>query len=147
MQSRPLTADLRGIADDGRRWWGVSGNGYGTPWFYPARSGRQAVAQHRRESIAADRAQGHSLRSATLFARSLGLTHTGPHTTREAFVLDAGWHLGLAVCNAYRGLILNPAGPITDLTDCEPMLTHDRVESILDLVARHYRPDNPIGPA
>ena len=139
MTPHPVTADLRGITDDGRRWWGVGGSGYGCPWFYPARSGREAVARHRRESIAADRAQGHTLRSATLFAQALNLAYTGPYTTREAFVLDAGWHLALAVCDAYRGLILVPAGPITDLAACHPMLDAVRVERILYTVARHYR--------
>lgn len=138
---RPVTANLRGIEDDGRRWWGVTGRQYGTPWFYPARSGREAVAQHRRDSIAADVSSGYSRREATEFARALGLTYDGPHTTREAFVLDAGWHLAQAECDAYRGLTLIPNGPIEDLDACKPMLTDERIEQILDTAAEHYRKD------
>jgi hypothetical protein len=136
---RPITAELRGIEDDGRRWWAVAGRQYGTPWFYPARSGREAVAAHRRDSIAADVQTGHSRREATFFVRALGLTYDGPHTTREAFVLDAGWHLAQAECDAYRGELLVPVGPMDDLDACKPMLTDQRIELILDTVAGHYQ--------
>lgn len=138
--ARPVTADLRGIVDDGRRWWAVAGRNYGVPWFYPARSGREAVAAHRRDCIEADVSMGYSRRDAAEFARSHGLTYTGgPYTTREAFVIDAGWHLAQAECDSYRGMSLIPNGPITDLDTCKPMLTDRRVEKILDTVAAHYR--------
>ncbi len=138
MARRPLTADLRGVKDDGRRWWAVAGNTYGAPWFYPAPSGRQAVAQHRRECIDADVSQGYSRAESTAAVRARDLTYQGPYTTREAFVLDAGWTLANAVCDAYRN-ITTALGPISDLADCEPMLTADRVERTLDQIARNYQ--------
>lgn len=138
--ARPLTADLRSIENDGRRWWGVVGCNYGTPWFYPARSGREAVAEHRRDSIEADVSSGYSRREATEFARALGLTYSsGPLTAREAFVLDAGWLLAQAECDSYGGVSLVPNGPIDDLDACKPMLTDERIEAILDTAAQHYR--------
>lgn len=140
--SRPITGDLRDIKDDGRRWWAVAGRQYGCPWFYPARSGREAVAAHRRDSIAADVSSGYSRQEATEFARALGLTYGGPYTTRQAFVLDAGWHLAQAECDAYRGLSLIPTGPVDDLDACKPMLTDERIELILDTVSQHYRGDS-----
>lgn len=139
--ARPITADVRGIQDDGRRWWAVAGRQYGTPWFYPARSGREAVAEHRRDSIEADVSSGYSRREATEFARALGLTYGGPHTAREAFVLDAGWQLAQAECDAYGGLALIPGGPMADLDDCKPMLSDKQIDMILDTVAEHYPKD------
>jgi hypothetical protein len=136
--SRPLTADLRGIEDDGRRWWAVAGNTYAQPWYYPARSGREAVAQHRRESIAADISMGFSQRDAIDFTRAKELKYGGPYTTQEAFVLDAGWTLAWAECDAYRSTLV-PGGPLTDLDRCKPMLTDERIERLLDSIAENYR--------
>lgn len=141
--NRPITADLRDIQDDGRRWWAIAGRQYGCPWFYPARSGREAVAAHRRDSIEADvRSNGFSRRFAADWIREQNLKYDGPFTAREAFVLDAGWHLAQAECDAYRGLALIPAGPVDDLDACKPMLTDERIELILDTVAEHYRGDS-----
>ncbi len=136
--ARPVTADLRNIEDDGNRWWAVTGNVYGTPWFYPAPSGRQAVAQHRREVIEAERLNGWSGRDAVRIVQALKLAYRGPYTAREAFVLDVGWQLAQAECESYGGLALVAGGPIDDLDQCKPMLTDHRIEAILDMVARHY---------
>lgn len=137
--ARLLTAGLRNVGDDGRRWWAVSGSGLGIPSYEPARSGREAVAAVRRVLIAADLAAGCPHRLAVAHARVRGLTYAGPYTTSAAFVLDAGWHLALAECDRWGGLSLVPAGPVTDLDQVLVMLDADRIARILDQVAHHYR--------
>lgn len=139
--ARPVTADLRGVQDDGRRWWAVISDQLGAPWFYPARSGREAVAAHRRDSVNADVANGFSRRHATDLVRASNLTHRGPYTAREAFVIDAGWTLAWDTCTGFRSDSAVPGGPIEDLDDCRPILTDAQVERRLDTVAEHYRPE------
>jgi hypothetical protein len=137
-----LTADLRGITDDGRRWWAVVGACFDSPWLIEARSGREAAAEMKREMFSVEtRANGMSHRDAREWIRIQDIHCAGgPYTTAEAFVIDAGWLLAHRATEAVKGCgMLEPTGPIVDLDQCWPWLTDEQVATVIDAAARHYR--------
>lgn len=85
------------IPDDGRRWWLVASDVWGSVHTYQAPNGRAAIAAYRRDLTAAERHNGRSVRDTRDWLRAARLhIAAGPIGTRQAYEHD------LAAAYAHR---------------------------------------------
>jgi hypothetical protein len=99
-----------GIVDDGRRWWYIGAKSW--PSIHPvaAVNGRMALAQFRRDIIAAELFNGESRRAAIDYVRAVGLyVIDGPLTTSQAYECEVGWAWAWALCKFTADVPLNHA--------------------------------------
>lgn len=82
-------ADLRMVTDNGRRWWLLGGVLWTGLNLYAAPTERQAIAKHRRDLMAAERAGGRSIRDVTYWIQAARIRAVaGPLTTVAAYEYD-----------------------------------------------------------
>jgi hypothetical protein len=144
-------------ADDTRRWWICGATTWSACIPYAAPTARSALAEYRRDVIAAERAKGWSVRDATEFVRAAGLcVVAGPLSTAQARERDFGYALAWAICDARKQREI-PQSPAS-LADAKPWLTDRKIQVIRTTVdqifasttttpARSCRPDGRGGTA